>query len=334
MIKPNTPSTHITTIMAKKKTKKIKLPTRPKTAARTAPVAPNDNISAAINEYVPDDLRGTDRYLDIVNWNIRYFNELDPARVRLITKIMGEINADIFVLQEIADGAVNAVASALNDAGAGLYKTAYGSTGGTQRVAFLYDTEWTRTKEDFTELFAGEPNTLPDSNKRIFPRLPFHNVMHAFARDGNFDFHLAGVHLKAYMGDDDPGTQQRTLSAERLVKWSKQEAEDRDIIICGDFNKEPSAPEWDAFREEEDAGRIRFGSWNKEEEGSHWYRGHRSRIDLVIVSDSVEQVAVQKEAKVIPWKRVFDSSTLRNELIRRISDHMPVVSRFYFTDLD
>ena len=54
----------------------------------------------------------------------------------------------------------------------------------------------------------------------------------------------------------------------------------------------------------------------------------------MIVSDSVDKVAVTKESKVIPWKGVFDSSTLRNELIERISDHMPVVSRFYFTDLD
>ena len=311
-------------------------PKKPKkqTDSGAAPVAANDNISAAINEFVPDELRGTDRFLDIVNWNIRYFNELDPARVRLITKIMGEINADIFVLQEIAGGSLDAVASALNDSGAGFYKTAYGDSGGTQRVAFVYDTEWVRTKEDFRELFKDEPNTLPNSNQRIFPRFPFHNVMHAFSQDGNFDFHLAGVHLKAYMGEDDPGTQQRRLSAERLDRWSRNETEDRDVIILGDFNKSPDAPEWKPFRDAEEQGRVRFHKWNNANEGSHWYRGKRSRIDLVIISASVEQVAVEKEAKVIPWKRVFDSSTLRNDLIRRISDHMPVVSRFYFRDLD
>lgn len=309
--------------------------TRPRRPVQPPEVAENDNISAAIAEFVPEHLRGTDRFLDIVNWNIRYFNELDSARVRLITKIMGEINGDIFILQEIADQAVNDVASALNAAGAGLYKTAYGRTGGSQRVAFMYDTEWVRTKEDFSELFADEPNTIEvdGSQKRIFPRLPFHNVMHAFARDGNFDFHLVGVHLKAYMGESDPGTTQRRLSAQRLVRWS-EDTEDKDIIICGDFNKEPSAKEWKAFKDAEEAGRIRFGAWNKEAEGSHWYRGQRSRIDLVIVSDSVEKVAVEKEAKVIPWKRVFESSTLRDEHIEKISDHMPVVSRFYFQDLD
>jgi endonuclease/exonuclease/phosphatase family metal-dependent hydrolase len=307
---------------------------KPKKKKKTPAVAPNDNISAAINEFVPETLRGTDRFLDIVNWNIRYFNELDPARVRLITKIMGEINADIFVLQEIAEDSLDAVASALNGSGAGFYKTAYGESGGTQRVAFVYDTEWVRTKENFRELFQDEPNTLPNSTKRIFPRFPLHNVMHAFSQDGNFDFHLAGVHLKAYMGEDDPGTQQRRLSAERLERWSRAETDDRDVIILGDFNKSPEAPEWRVFRDAEQEGHIRFHRWNNANEGSHWYRGKRSRIDLVIVSASVEQVAVEKEARVIPWKRVFESSTLRKDLIARISDHMPVVSRFYFRNLD
>lgn len=319
----------------KGKTKVAKLrSTTPPRRVRGAPFAENDHISAAINEYVPEHLRGTDRYLDIVNWNIRYFNELDPARVRLITKIMSEINGDIFVLQEIADGALDQVASALNESGAGLYKTAYGKSGGQQRVSFMYDTEWVRAKAEFTELFAGEPNTLPGSTKRIFPRLPFHNLIHAFSEDGNFDFHLAGVHLKAFMGADDPGTEQRRLSAERLVKWADDETEDRDIIICGDFNKEPNAKEWDAFRIGEREGRLGFGSWNKENEGSHWYKGKTSLIDLVIVSDSAKEVAVEKRSRVIPWKRVFESSTIRNDLIKRISDHMPVISRFYFRDLD
>jgi len=318
-------------IMARKRSN------RRRPAANTGTVRPpasNDNISAAINDFVPDDLRGTDRFLDIVNWNIRYFNELDPARVRLITKIMGEINADIFVLQEIADGAVDAVASALNSAGAGLYKVAYGSTGGSQRVAFLYDTEWVKTKEDFRELFDDEPNVVPGTHKRIFPRLPFHNYIHAFAEDGNFDFHLVGVHLKAYMGEQDSGVNQRRLSAERLERWSREETEDQDVVICGDFNKSPDAPEWKAFQDAEAEGHIRFHRWNNKNEGSHWYRGKLSRIDLVIVSDSAEKVAVSKEATVIPWKRVFDSPSLRNDLIARISDHMPVVSRFYFRDFD
>src|SRR5262249_9647622 len=140
------------------------------------PLAPNDHISQALNRYVPEKLAGTDRFLDVVNWNIRFFNELDPARVELISQIVAEINADILVLQEIAEGALDAVAEKLRAAGAGFYKVAYGRTGGEQRVAFLYDTEWVRAKDDFSELFSDEPNVLPGTRKRIFPRLPFHGL--------------------------------------------------------------------------------------------------------------------------------------------------------------
>lgn len=309
-----------------------------KTTASTAvrdPESENDNISKAINRYVPEHLRGTDRFLDIVNWNIRYFNELDSSRVRLITQIMGEINADIFVLQEIADGALEEVAKALTASGAGFYKTAYGTTGGTQRVSFLYDTEWVRTKEEFTELFSGEENVVPGTKKRIFPRLPFHNVFHGISQDGNIDFHLVGVHLKAFMGDKDDGQIQRSLSAQRLAQWMEQETQDeRDVLICGDWNKDPAAPEWAPITALEKKGSARFHAWNNQNEGSHFYRGKRSRIDLVIVSDSLEKAAKDKEATVIPWKGVFDSAKMRNELIEKISDHLPVVSRFYFRDLD
>lgn len=301
---------------------------------RRVPVATNDNLSEALTEYIPEDLRGTDRFLDIVNWNIRYFNRRDESRVRLITKIMGEINADIFVLQEIEEGSMDAVRDGLTASGAGLYETAYGRTGGQQRVAFLFDTEWVRFKDDFTELFADEPNRLPNSQKRIFPRLPFHNSFLGFSSEGNIDFHLVGVHLKAFMGESDDGVEQRRLSAERLAQWMTSETDDRDVVVCGDWNAKPSSREWKSLRDLEEEGHVRFHAWNNEDEGSHFYRSHLSRIDIVMVSDAIEKVAVTNEAKVIPWKGVFTSPAIRRELVAKISDHMPVVSRFYFRDLD
>jgi len=43
----------------------------------------------------------------------------------------------------------------LIDAGAGLYKVAYGTTGGDQQVAIMY-TEWVRASDDIKELFFEE----------------------------------------------------------------------------------------------------------------------------------------------------------------------------------
>lgn len=320
---------------AKKSVKKAAHKGPKKPPKPVGPLGPNDHISQALNKFVPENLAGTDRFLDIVNWNIRYFNELDPARIELIAQIMTEINADIFVLQEIADGALNTVAERLRSAAAGLYKVAYGRTGGEQRVAFLYDTEWVRAKDDFGELFSDEPNVLPGTRKRIFPRLPFHGLFEGRSEDGRLDFHLTGVHLKAYMGPEDDGVEQRRLSARRIAQWVQEVEDERDILVVGDWNKVPSAPEWKVLRDLEKAGHVRFHEWNHEDEGSHFYRSATpTRIDIVMVSDEITKVAVEQEAKVIPWKNVFTSAALRKELIKTISDHMPVISRFYFRDDD
>jgi exonuclease III len=68
-------------------------------------------------------------------------------------------------------------------------------------------------------------------------------------------------------------------------------------------------------------------------EASHFYRdGKGSRLDLVLVSPDAAGNAQQKDARVIQWKDAFKSRNYLRDLIDRISDHMPVLSRFYFRD--
>src|ERR1043166_3415553 len=193
-------------------------------ASHAMTVAANDNLSGHLNRYVPESLRGTDRFLDLINWNIRWFNPRDAARLKRITQVFTELNADILVCQEIEAGALDAVADRLNATGAGFYKTAYGTTGGDQRVAIVYDTEWVRAKEDIAELFRDESPYLGHTRKRIFPRLPLHSTFTGKATEGAFDFHLVGLHLKSQRANDgDDGTAQRQQSAERLAQWLKNE---------------------------------------------------------------------------------------------------------------
>ncbi|NKB17082.1 MAG: hypothetical protein HC770_01455 [Pseudanabaena sp. CRU_2_10] len=71
---------------------------------------PNDRISKILRSQVPKNLRGSDRFLDIITWNIRFFNQRDRKRVRTIRNLMEELNADIFVLQEIEEGALDGIA--------------------------------------------------------------------------------------------------------------------------------------------------------------------------------------------------------------------------------
>lgn len=329
--------------MAKKNTSKSKRTS----ASRGAPRVANDNISALLDPIiegkglVPAELRGTDRFLDVVCWNIRYFNVRDPDRVKRITNIMSEINADVFILEEIEDDSLDDIARRLTDRGRGLYKVRYGTTGGDQRVAMVYDMEFVRAKEEIAELFPENPKMPGTARKYVFPRLPLHSYFTCVAQPGGsssaqwFDFHLVGVHLKSQRasGGDD-GTAQRTAAAKRLADWVKSELGDEpDIIIAGDWNAVPSKPEWAAIRALEQQGKAAFVGWNNGNEASHFYKsGKGTRLDLVMVSADAEENAVTPGAKVIAWKNVFKNKSVLAKAVENISDHMPVLSRFYFEE--
>ncbi len=116
-----------------------------KSAAKPAPVPTpaNDNITKLIGKVLPQ-YHDTDDYIDIVQWNLRWFNSKEPKRVDAIYKVLAQLNSDIFVFQEVADGSVDGLAERLTKAGLGTCETSYGLTGGQQRMAFMYDTEWVR----------------------------------------------------------------------------------------------------------------------------------------------------------------------------------------------
>ena len=300
------------------------------------PPASNDNISRRIGGLVPAALRGSDRFLDIVNWNIKYFTSGDPRRVRLVTLLMEEINADLFVLQEIEHGSLDGVVQALRDAHAGSYKVHYGATGGDQRIAFVYDTEWVKSKQDITDIFK-EHNDATPGRKKPFPRLPLYSQFTGRTSGKAFDFHLMGVHLKSQrvaQGATDAGDAQREAAAVRLARWMKAELDDeQDAIVMGDFNAPPDRKEWEALRELERTDKARFVSWNDKKEGSHFYKsGRNSRLDLVLVSKDADGNAVDKKAHVINWNDAFPKTDLFNDIVTYISDHRPVISRFYFDE--
>jgi hypothetical protein len=90
------------------------------------------------SKLVPNRFKGTDKFLDIVSWNIRWFDHQDDRRIEAIESVLSQINADIFVLVEIAqDGALDEVVKRLSHRKAGFYSTHYGTTGGQQRVVLM-----------------------------------------------------------------------------------------------------------------------------------------------------------------------------------------------------
>jgi endonuclease/exonuclease/phosphatase family metal-dependent hydrolase len=352
--------------MAVRKAKKKKGKPKPKQPRFFDSDASTDNISRylAAADLVPAKFRGTDKFLDVVSWNIRWFDSKDPSRIDAITEVLEALNADLFVLTEIAaDGALEDVVGRLGQRRAGFYSAFYGSTGSQQRVALMWDRDWLRTKEDPEELFGDEKLEMAaefgTGRQKVFPRLPLWAYFEAFSADpGNegFTFEVAGVHLKAqgpapkgYKGKSKRwGVPQRTQAAQRLVQWLDDDSAhfDTDVIVIGDWNATPDQPEWKVIRDLEAQGSVHFSHINPKKDASHLVRLNQSgpagtRLDLHLITDAASANSVPKQSgAVIQWS-LFEhlnqlSSQQRRQLFQsltyRFSDHLPVVSRFYLDE--
>jgi endonuclease/exonuclease/phosphatase family metal-dependent hydrolase len=308
----------------------------------------NDNISRGFDALglIPEKFRGKDDFLDIVTWNIRYFHHYDTERLERISQILSVLNADIIVLQEILHGALEPVAQRLAALGAGYYQVEYGTTGGNQRVAIMWDLDWIRTKDDVKEIVK-KKEVISTDGKDAFPRLPLWGYFTALSQlEGYdpFDFQLVGLHLKSQRGGGGP---QREKAGNWLANWLKNGGEnlDADVIMIGDWNAKPSAKVWSDLQKMEDDGEVKFKSINNETDISHLYYKNKknigSRLDLATISiAAVEEVVDAPE--IVRWKPLddfLDTSPKAKEIKKflkeistDISDHMPVITRFYFEE--
>lgn len=313
---------------------------------------PFDNISKALENVtggIPKEAKGKDEYFDLVSWNLRWFNSQEPDRVELVSEVLSYLNADIFVLQEIEPGSLDIVIDKLKDRGAGTYKVFYGTTGGDQRIAVMYDLEWIRSKDDIIELF-GKGAVKTGDNKDVFPRLPLKGYFLAKSIDPKktgFTFQLVGVHLKSQMGGGDT---QRIMAAEKLAYWLSNEANDTDAdtIIIGDWNKGPEDKNWKALHEMEKKKKVMFKKINDPSAISHLYYRNKSeigsRLDVVLAtSEAYEQMASEK-GEMVHWVKIEDLmknamglsvkeiKEIINLIKEKLSDHLPLHVRYYQKD--
>lgn len=307
----------------------------------------NDKISLGLEDLVPAKYKGTDQYLDVVTWNIRYFHDLDKQRVNRVVDILSALNADIIVLQEIRDQSLDAVAEKLTKDGAGNYEVNYGTTGGNQRVAVMHDLDWVRSKDDVRELFG--KGQIKADGKDAFPRLPLLGIFTTVSPDATgasqpFDFQLLGLHLKSQRGG---GGGQRRKAAEALRNWLEHEAPavDADVILVGDWNAPPDDAAWEPLQGLEQQGKAKFRSINDKTAISHlMYKNKQeigSRLDLGAISMAAFD-ELHKPPAPVHWKSLDKllatnpkAKQIRNyikQVREKISDHMPVVVRFYIDE--
>lgn len=306
----------------------------------------NDTITELLGG-IPQKFKDQDDYLDIVQWNLRWFNSMDKSREDKIRQVLSVLNSDIFVFQEIEEGSLDNIAQSLNDEKKGCYKTAYGKTGGQQRIALMWDMEWVRTKDDIIELFGKNGVTTP-SGKDVFPRLPLWSYFFCKSTISNkrgFDFQLVGLHLKSQLDRGGKGEDklQRMLSASKLSDWLIKEANnvDSDTILLGDWNEPPEADAWEAFRRLESDKKVEFMKINDSTNFSHLYYRNRndigSLLDLKVITSPFAKTMNQTHG-AIHWMTIDDLLSgnkpanevkkIVNEIKNEITDHMPVLTRF------
>lgn len=315
-------------------------------------IIPNDNISKSLKNIIgalPASIRDSEQYLDVISWNLRWFNHQEKDRVKNITEILRYLNADIFIFQEVQDGSLDEVAAQLRAFGSGYYQVHYGRTGGDQRVAIMYDTEWVRAKDEIVELF-GKGAVKTGDNKDAFPRLPFYGYFLAKSPnpdESGFTFQLVGVHLKSQVGG---GNTQRIIAAEKLAWWLEKEANDvdADTIIIGDWNKGPSDTDWQAIHKLENEKKVLFRKINDESDFSHLYYKNKneigSRLDIALVTSEAyakmasdktsvgRWVTIEQLLQSAPAKKVSEIKAVLNSIKENISDHMPLYAGYYLVD--
>ncbi|MCA0362548.1 MAG: hypothetical protein LCH67_00755 [Bacteroidetes bacterium] len=210
----------------------------------------------------------------------------------------------------------------------------------------MYDKDWIRSNDDIAELF-GKGQVKTGDNKDVFPRLPYYGYFLARSpRDLNsgFTFQLIGLHLKSQVGG---GSSQRIIAAEKLAYWLQTEGEhvDGDVIMIGDWNKDPEDSDWAAMHKLERAGKVKFKSINDTSDFSHLYYERKtklgSRLDIALVSSQMADQLVGKKTKVVRWVTIdnliasADVMTVKqikeilNNIKTEVSDHMPLFVRYY-----
>lgn len=308
----------------------------------------NDNISELLGNRIPDQYKDSDEFLDIISWNLRWFNSMEKKRADKIYQVIATLNADLFVFQEVEDESLDGIRDKLNEKGLGSYRTHYGKTGGNQRIAFMYDFNWVRAKDNLEELF-GKKTVITPSGKDVFPRLPLWGYFYTRSISASlrgFDFQVAGLHLKSQLDKSGTGEDklQRELAARRLATWLEHESieHDSDSILIGDWNESPDKDTWDVFGMMENENKVAFRNINDPSDFSHLYYKNRinwgSRLDLAVVSSNM---AIKMKGKPSPilWlslEELIESDAsagqvkaIIKEIKDEVTDHLPVHNRFY-----
>lgn len=177
-----------------------------------------------------------DETLNIATWNVREFGKKrrSEAAIHYIAEIVGQF--DLVGLVELRDnlGDLQRILPILGPYWDAIYSDTIPDAGGNrERVCYLYDSRACT----FNGMAAEASPPRKKRGQEYIPETSWWRAPYVAAfKAGNYDFLAFTVHVR--WGDDDAA---RTAEIQGLANWLEAKirdkyAEDRDVIVMGDFN--------------------------------------------------------------------------------------------------
>ncbi len=179
-----------------------------------------------------------DETLNIATWNIREFGKKrrSEAAIHYIAEILGQF--DVISIVELRDDLTDLgkVLKILGPYWRAVYSDMIPDAGGNrERVAFVYD----KRAATFNGLAAeANPPRVKEGSEYLTKISWWRSPYMASFRSGSFDFVMFAVHIR--WGDT---TEARRRELETIAEWldekrNEKTAEDKDMVVIGDFNIE------------------------------------------------------------------------------------------------
>lgn len=289
-----------------------------------------DDLNAEPFVYPGEDITRGETF-DVATWNIEWFGDAsrgpDDLDLQLnnVIEVIKTVDADIFTFQEIASREQFAnLANRLDE-----YRGFTSSYLQSQQTAFLFK------KSVIDSLDSGEfvPDGVDEDywNYNWAGRPPLFFRFNATVGGKRVEIHSYGIHAKAF--GDEPSYQRRLNAALQLKDYFDENLSSDNVLLFGDFNDQLRLSTFDevespynSFVTDENYLPITI---TLEDRGqvSYVVGRFRSMIDHVIVTNDL------MESHISGAERVENVSYINN-YTSTTSDHVPVWTRFNFSDTD
>jgi len=278
---------------------------------------------------VPTDAgAGTDT-IRVGTWNLEHLGQRknpprDEASWRALGAFVRGLDVAVLAVQEVRD---SASARRLCESIGPRWTFVLGSSGNFResadaiRLGFVFDRDrveliGARELLDLPRVVDGVPIFHRVPITACFRALP--NTADAQGAAGGIDFRLVTCHLKASRGEEN--AHKRCLEMGQLVAWlrglGEDPAEDRDVLLLGDFNHTYGDPAWVVF---EQSGLGRYLKPDAAQPTIVWFD---TPIDHIVAMRGIEDELVAGGFAVANRQMLADRDAWR----ATYSDHVPVVA--------